>query len=160
MGHYDSISKGYDELHGEEQSKKAGIIRQNIEVSKDTKILDVGCGTGLSSGFDCFVAGIDPSIRLLRLNNNRLRLQAAAESLPFKDGSFDYVISVTAIHNFDDLEKALEEIKRVCRGKFVFSILKKSGKFSAISSAIRAGFNIRSIIEEDKDAIFFCDPKK
>src|SRR3989338_6756437 len=70
MAYYDVIAKGYNELHSGEQLNKLSIIRNNIKINKNTKILDVGCGTGISSGFDCFVAGIDPSIGLLRQNKN------------------------------------------------------------------------------------------
>lgn len=132
------------------------IAKENIEISKNTKMLDVGCGTGVSSSFDCFVAGIDSSIDLLSLNNNCIRLLGAAESLPFKDNSFDYVISITAIHNFSNVRKSIGEIKRVGSKSFALSILRKSKKFSVIKDCIAKNFKINKMIEEEKDAIFFC----
>src|SRR3989338_8427302 len=159
MPYYDAISKGYDELHGEEQLNKLSIIKNNIELGKGAKILDVGCGTGISSGFDCFVAGIDPSIGLLRQNKNNKKILGIAESLPFKANSFDYVISVTAIHNFKNIKKALEEIKRVGKKDFVFSVLMKSGKFDYIKKMIEENFKIGKAVEEEKDMIFFCRAK-
>ena len=159
MAYYDVIAKGYNELHSGEQLNKLSIIRNNIKINKNTKILDVGCGTGISSGFDCFVAGIDPSIGLLRQNKNNKKILGAAESLPFKDNSFDYVISITAIHNFKNIRKSMEEMKRVGKKDFVFSVLRKSGKFDYIKKMIEENFKIGKVVEEEKDMIFFCRAK-
>lgn len=155
MQYYGQISKGYEELYKEEQLNKMLIIKKHIKANKNTKILDVGCGTGISSDFDCTVIGIDPSIELLR-QNKKIWILGNAESMPFKDNSFDYVLSVTAIHNFNGIEKSMQEIKRVGREKFVFSVLRKSNKFNYIKRLIEGNFEVEEIIEEEKDLIFFC----
>ena len=85
MAYYDSIAKGYNELHKEEQINKLDIIKKNIRISKRTRLLDVGCGTGLSSEFDCFVVSIDPSIKLLKQNKNDKKLLSVTEMLPLKN---------------------------------------------------------------------------
>jgi len=156
MAYYDSIAKGYNELHKEEQINKLDIIKKNIRISKRTRLLDVGCGTGLSSEFDCFVVSIDPSIKLLKQNKNDKKLLSVTEMLPFKNSSFDYVISVTAIHNFKNIKKAIGEMKRVGKGDFIFSVLRKSGKFGYIKKMIEKNFKIGKALEEDKDVVFFC----
>ena len=109
---------------------------------------------------DCFVAGVDPSVSLLKLNKSDKKTIGIAEWLPFKDNSFDYVISITAIHNFANIKKSIDEMKRVGRKMFVFSVLKKSKKANAIKSLIAKSFKIGKIIEEGKDAIFFCQKSK
>ena len=133
MDYYDFIAKGYDELHREEQSNKLLIIKNNIKINKKIRILDVGCGTGISSGFGCFVVGIDPSIGLLKQNNNK-KILGVAENLPFKNYSFDYVVSITSIHNFKNIKKSINEIKRVGKENFVFSVLKNSKRFDFIKN--------------------------
>ena len=155
MLNYDSIAGSYNELHLEEQLDKLSIIKNNIKTGKKTKILDVGCGTGISSDFGCFVVGIDPSLGLLKYNR-RLKILGAAEALPFKNNSLDYVISVTAIHNFSDITRSINEMKRVGKKDFVFSVLKKSGKVEVIRQAIESNFKISKEIEEEKDRIFIC----
>ena len=150
MGYYDDIAEGYDSLHKDEQMKKLNIIKQEI---KDGKILDVGCGTGFS--LDTFNAvGMDPSIKLLK-KSKRFVINAVAEHLPFKDNSFDTVISVTAIQNFYDVKKGLEEIRRVGKS-FALSVLKKSSRIAMIRKEIENVFDIRKVIEEEKDLIFFA----
>ena len=126
MNYYDETAEGYNELHGEEQLNKLKIIANEIKTGKDTKLLDVGCGTGLSAKiFNCNITGIDPAEKLLQQAPFK-KIKAKAESLPFKDNEFDVVIAVTSIHNFDDIEKGLKEIKRVGKDKFALTILKKS----------------------------------
>jgi len=156
MDYYDTIAGGYDELHKEEQLRKLSILKDEIKIGRDTKLLDVGCGTGISSGFDCMVIGLDPSSELLKQNRNGLAVLGMAEEIPFKNNSFDYVVSVTAIHNFNDIAKAMREIKRVGKKDFVFSVLSKSGKFSQIKKIIESNFRIAKIVAEQKDTIFFC----
>lgn len=159
MDYYNQISKGYNELHKEEQLNKLSIIKSNIKIAKDSRMLDVGCGTGISSDFDCFVIGIDSSIKLLS-QNRRLKINSLAENLPFKDRIFDFVISVTSIHNFNDIGRSISEMKRVGKQNFVFSILKKSGKLNDIKKIIGKNFRIKKVIEEEKDVIFFCEKHK
>ena len=156
MDYYNSIAKSYNELHGAEQKKKLAIIASHLAVSKDDKLLDVGCGTGLSSDFPCKEFGIDPSLELLKQAPFKSKAVAMAEHLPFKDKSFDTVISVTALHH-TDVAKALEEIKRVGKNRFVFSLLKKSPSVHTLKKAIAKTFPVAQSIEEDKDIIFFCN---
>lgn len=155
MDYYSQIADGYNELHSEEQLSKLSIIKNNIRINTTTKILDVGCGSGISSQFDCKVVGVDPSIRLIK-QNPKHKIIGVAETLPFKNNQFDYVISVTSIHNFKNIKKSINEIKRVGKGNFVFSVLKKSGKFDFIKGLIQKNFKVGKVAEEGKDTIFFC----
>jgi len=161
MNYYNQISDGYDELHGEEQLKKARIIRDKIESKRGDKLLDVGCGTGSYLDiFDCDVTGIDPSQELIsRYKGTHQLLLGKAEDLEFEDNEFDIVISITSIHNFEDIEKGLKEIKRVGKKRFVFSVLKRSNKAELIEKLIKELFKIDEKIQEDKDIIYFCSKK-
>jgi len=157
MNYYNSISRSYNKLHKEEQLSKIRLIKNNLKIRKQDFLLDVGCGTGIfADEFNCIKIGIDPSIEMLNQGKNAFYIQAYAENLPFKDDSFDNVISVTAIHNFKNIRKGLEEIKRVFRKNIALSILKKSSKINEIKNHIKELFKITKIIEEDKDIIFFA----
>ena len=145
-----------------EQEAKLRLIKANISVKASDKLLDVGCGTGITSQFseyDCFVVGADPSIKLLQKaekNGLKDRVCAEAENLPFKDHSFDIVISITAIQNFHDIEKGLKEIRRVGKDRFVLSFLKRSPKKDIITKNIKKLFKVVKEIEEEKDIIFIA----
>ncbi|MBS3122056.1 methyltransferase domain-containing protein [Candidatus Woesearchaeota archaeon] len=163
--YYDNISKSYEELHKEEQLNKINLIKKHINIKPNSKILDLGCGPYFSEwhkdknnkNLDCEVTGLDPSNELLKIAAKKgiNPVLGKAESLPFSNNYFDYIFSITAIHNFDDAEKALKEIKRVIKksGKIVITILKTSAKKEAITRLIRKHFNITKLIEEDKDII-------
>ena len=158
MNYYNSISPGYDELYEEEQLKKCKIISENFDC-KNKKILDAGCGTGIAANFFNCQTGIDPSEKLIEIARKKHPkiefIVAKAEKLPFKNNEFDAVISVTAIQNFDDIEKGLDEIKRVGK-EFVLTFLKKSEKRDFIERTIKRLFETKRIVEEDKDVIYFC----
>ena len=95
---------------------------------KDSKILDLGCGNGISSrllhqaNFD--VVGTDISPLFLQDARNweslhdgpKLRYQVCdVLELPFEDESFDVICSNELIEHLPDVETALKEMVRVVR---------------------------------------------
>jgi SAM-dependent methyltransferase len=100
-------------------------------LTSDSSILDVGCAKGfMMHDFaelipEITVKGIDVSEYAVKnsIEDMRPHVQVAdAKSLPFEDKSFDYVISVTTIHNLEraELVQSLREIERVARlGSFI-----------------------------------------
>ena len=93
----------------------------NLIVGK--KILDLGSGTGAAFNLlnDFEVTAIDPDENMLKLNDFKNKLVGKAESLPFKDNTFDSVVCTFVWRNLDDTHKALSEIRRVLKagGKFI-----------------------------------------
>jgi SAM-dependent methyltransferase len=96
------------------------------DVGAGTRILDIGCGSGLAVRIaterGAMAAGIDASPRLLAVARARapeadLRVGDMFD-LPFDDARFDVVTSFRSI--WGGCEKAMEEAARVCRpGGFV-----------------------------------------
>ncbi|MBU0471986.1 MAG: methyltransferase domain-containing protein [Nanoarchaeota archaeon] len=154
--YFDEIADGYEELYRDEQLRKLMIIKIYLVVRPGDRLLDVGCGSGFSCMvFDCNITGLDPSKELLKKCPFRT-VQCEAEDMPFPDNYFDVVIAVTSVHNFDDYEKGLLEIKRVGKSRFAFSILKKTKYFDDIKFFINNNFVVKKTIHEDKDVIFIC----
>lgn len=156
--YYNQISEGYEELHKEEQLKKIELIKKYLKPDPDDKLLDVGCGTGLTTEpWQCKRYGIDPAKKLLERSRDKENIEyrlAPAENIPYKDNFFDIVISITAIQNFQDIEKGLKEIKRVGKDRFILTFLKKSPKAEMIKRSINKLFKVKEVIEEEKDLIF------
>ncbi|RJQ21190.1 methyltransferase domain-containing protein [Candidatus Woesearchaeota archaeon] len=158
MTYYDEIAPGYDELHFEEQKCKAEIILKELSLKKTDTLLDVGCGTGkITALFPCNAQGIDPAAELVKQSPVPAQV-GKAESLPFPDKSFDVVISLTAVQNFDDIDKGIAEIARVAKRDVVITCLKKSKKLPDVERTIQKHLTVRKRIEEQHDIIYFCSP--
>ena len=91
------------------------------------RVLDVGCGKGfLLYEFTQVVPGIEVAgIDISQYASDHAREEVkpflhvgGADRLPFPDRSFDFVVSVTTLHNLfiHDLFASLREIERVARG--------------------------------------------
>lgn len=143
MNFYNEID--YDRLYKEEQINKLKLIKKQVK----GKILDVGCGSFISKGFFKNIIGVDPYI-------HKGDVIGKAENLPFKDKSFDTIICITVLHHLD-LDKTIREMKRVCKGKFVLSILKRIDKFKKIKKKIYEEFNVIKEIDEEKDLILIAN---
>ena len=106
--------------------------RKKIKLKTAIKILDIGCGTGklavcLSEETGCEVIGIDPA----RANVEKARLKSSsvtfmvqsAEEMTFEDKTFDFAVSLKALHEIPNPQEALRESKRVLKeGGWLFII--------------------------------------
>src|SRR3989344_186203 len=146
MKYYNQISKGYNELYGQEQLEKVKIIKQYIKPKG--LLLDIGAGTGIcTTEFHqtCNCIALDPSEELLNQYKGN-KIIGKAEQLPFKNKVFDTIISITALHH-SDIKKSLQEIKRVAKpnAQIAITILNKS------NIKIK---NYKKKIETEKDTIY------
>jgi SAM-dependent methyltransferase len=101
-------------------------------VSQGTRLLDIGCGSGLALAMaeqrGAIPAGLDISPGLLAVARSRLPgaelTEGDMESLPFKDATFDAVTGVNAFQFAGDPRRALREAARVTRpgGRVVASL--------------------------------------
>lgn len=152
MKFYSVVAKSYNELYKEEQIRKLNLIKNEVEVIPP--LLDIGCGTGISTNFltkDSI--GIDNNKEMLKMAPKNC-VYANAESLPFKDGSFNTIISLTAFQNIKNMGKALREVIRVSsNGNIVITFLKRSRRLEIFRGLMNKYFKFKEI-EEDKDVIF------
>jgi ubiquinone/menaquinone biosynthesis C-methylase UbiE len=101
--------------------------------AQDLKIIDLGCGTGLTS--DLLVEktsssfGLDFTLPLLKRAKKRhgqklMTAQGDITKLPFKDKSFDGIVCFDTLEHIESIEKAISEISRICRqdGLFLFDV--------------------------------------
>jgi len=106
----------------------AEALVKHYKLTNDSSILDVGCGKGfLLHEFSQLlpgvrIAGIDISEYAIENAKEEVKPSlkvANANHLPYADKSFDFVISITTLHNLYnyDLYLALKEIERVGKGQ-------------------------------------------
>jgi len=116
---------GYRYMEGRWEKVARAMVEQ-YGIKPGDKILDVGCGKGfLLYDFtkvvpDLELHGIDISEYAIANAKDEIKdcLQVGnATSLPYTDHYFDFVFSITTLHNLHcyDLDKALREIERVSK---------------------------------------------
>jgi ubiquinone/menaquinone biosynthesis C-methylase UbiE len=98
--------------------------------------IEIGVGTGRFAQKLNIAYGIDPSVKMLRKAKKRgvNITEGAGENMPFKDGSFDYALSVVTICFVNDPVKVLKETYRILddKGIVVIGFIEKEsdlGKF-------------------------------
>jgi ubiquinone/menaquinone biosynthesis C-methylase UbiE len=99
-----------------------------VATTPDATVLDMGCGAGHASfavaphaqsvvAYDIapqMLATVSAAASERGLGNIRTQ-QGAAETLPFDDASFDWVISRMSAHHWHDVPAALAEVRRVLK---------------------------------------------
>ena len=108
-------------------------LKKYFSLSSSTSLLDVGCAKGFMLND---IAAAIPGIKLKGIDVSEYAISNAiedmqqnvqvanAKNLPFRDKSFDVVISINTVHNLekDELAQALQEIERVSKDKSFITV--------------------------------------
>jgi len=128
---------------------KIEAIRQYIEISKGTTLLDVGCGNGFFSHyFDqiCQTTGVDYSEKMLKQNPISRKHQMDANNLQFKDDSFDIVFCHALLHHVEDMSRVIQEMKRVSKSGVIVLEPNRNNPFMFLFSLL---------VKEERKALQF-----
>jgi SAM-dependent methyltransferase len=111
-------------------------------ITKNDKVLDIGCGSGLfikmADAKGATVTGIDVSEQLLGIARQRnptaALLNQDMEHLPFDDRCFDLVTGFNSIQYAEDVQNVLTEAKRVLKddGKLVIGVWGSAAECEAL----------------------------
>jgi SAM-dependent methyltransferase len=121
---YDRIASTYDRRYqAVELRDVASALRSLVRKLGSRRILEVGCGTGRWQSelqADSWrIFGVDVSRGMLAKAKQRpgrfFLLAGSAGELPCRDGAFDFVFAVNALHHFDPPRSFLSEAHRVLR---------------------------------------------
>ena len=161
---FNSISPNYDSLNrimtfGIDIVWRKRVVRL-VQKQKHNSILDIATGTGdlalsLAKLNSNIIVGLDISKEMLSIGkqkvlsknlNHRIKMQSGdSEDLSFKDESFDIVTISFGIRNFENIEKGLNEIRRVLKSKGALIILETSVPKNIIVKSLYL-FYVRYII--------------
>jgi SAM-dependent methyltransferase len=116
---YDTIGRTYTATRRTEPRIAARIW---AALGDAETVLNVGAGTGSYEPADGDVTAVEPSatMRAQRPAGSARCISAAAERLPFADGSFDAAMAVLSDHHWSDPIAGLLEMRRVARRVVVF----------------------------------------
>ncbi len=129
--HFNRIASGYRELRKTDREPVQYLARFMADGDDDTRLLDLGCGTGRYSEalLDCLsnplnLYCLDMSEGMLKYCREKLRkhrnakscflLQGKAGAIPFDNGSLDFIVTFNAIHHFD-IPRFFAEAARVLK---------------------------------------------
>lgn len=115
---YDQIGRGYA-AHRRADARIAARILDALGTART--VLNVGAGAGSYEPADRRVAAVEPAETMLRQRpaGSAPAVRGVAESLPFRDGSFDAALASLTIHHWTDWRAGLREMRRVARGRIV-----------------------------------------
>ncbi|ANF47971.1 bifunctional demethylmenaquinone methyltransferase/2-methoxy-6-polyprenyl-1,4-benzoquinol methylase [Priestia megaterium] len=140
-GVFEKIYKNYDQMNSVISFQRHKAWRKDtmkrMNVQKETKALDVCCGTAdwtlamaEAVGETGEAVGLDFSQNMLKIGEEKVKnspfsnitlLHGNAMELPFEDNSFDYVTIGFGLRNVPDYLQVLKEMQRVVKpgGKVV-----------------------------------------
>jgi ubiquinone/menaquinone biosynthesis C-methylase UbiE len=118
---YNKIGESYSR-HRRADSRIVDHIFRLYDLPAGSIIADIGAGTGNYSislserGY--IIKAVEPSATMrnqAHFDNNIEWLEGIAEEIPLQDNSVDGVMCILSIHHFTSLEKAANEMARICK---------------------------------------------
>ncbi|MBP9759478.1 class I SAM-dependent methyltransferase [Candidatus Dojkabacteria bacterium] len=131
---YNEISDIWaSKINNSETNKRLKVVFEDLLSKKELqniKFLEVGCGLGYFSNkafkMGAKVTGIDIGPKLVKINKKLTPkgtfVVSSASKLPFKDNTFDVVLSTEVIEHVDNQKEALKEMCRVLKKNGVLVI--------------------------------------
>lgn len=125
---FDQFSRDYDawfDRHPQVYESEVAALRSMIP--SGGRGVEIGVGTGRFASALGILDGVEPSKAMRRLAAGRgvKVIDAVAEALPYADESFDFAVMVTTICFLDDVNAALEEVRRILKpgGAIIIGLL-------------------------------------
>lgn len=122
--YYDSLSNSYDQLYGEEQSRKHHQVLTLVGNRKFDLLIDIGCGTGAMlmqvTGNYTRAIGTDISLSMLRNAHRKAKsrnvdfVRANCSALPFRSAVSDFVLSISMLKS-DSPDTHFSELRRIAK---------------------------------------------
>jgi ubiquinone/menaquinone biosynthesis C-methylase UbiE len=146
------FAAAYDRMSRSEEKGFLGDMRRSLLSGITGDVLEIGAGTGANFEHyapDARVIALEPDPfmaaraerKLAALGRTNISLQRGpAESLPFPDASFDVIVSTLVLCTVSDVDRCLQEMRRVLRpnGKVLFiEHVRAGGGIGVVQDVIR-----------------------
>lgn len=121
-------------------------------------VLDVGCGWGRELIRLRNAIGIDVSLPFLKTARNYVKndvILADAHHMPFREDSFDFIVTSEVLEHVANAVQVLKELKRVLKlkGRLLIQTPNKSLTFGILISSQKCGHVHEFTFEELKDML-------
>lgn len=171
---FDNLADEWDLMFTKEDLERLTHIVHNLDIPKESHILDLGCGTGILFdmlrrivGENGSVTGVDFSFEMAQKAHRNFPFKnvnvvdADAISLPFSDSTFDLAVAFSAFPHFSNQQRAIDETHRVLKdnSKFVIIHLESSRELSEIHQKIGGAIEHDEIPPEYKLRDMFDNSK-
>ena len=146
------IRKNFHKKYGTNSIGYPDWILSNIKFFKGCRTLEVGCGTGnlwenypeLISTFSELVLtdvskGMIDIVKERYAGRKNIQIQAMdVLDMPFEDNSFDIIVANSMLYHVNDVDSALENLRRILRDEGVFyaTTFGKDGQINYINNAL------------------------
>ncbi len=149
---FDDLAGEWDDLFYKdtEINRKMDKLILNYKINQGSRILDLGCGTGVISsrlaeltGRKGKVVGCDYSLAMLKTAGKKARglqfICADARRLPFQSASFENVVCFSCFPHFEDKQEVLKEMHRIIKegGHLIISHLLSSREISRVHRRVK-----------------------
>ena len=141
---FDSSTKEYDDWYDRHPLLyQSEILAINEAIPANKKGIEIGTGTGRFSTPFNITIGVEPSENMAKLAQDRgiTVINAFAESLPFHDANFDFVLMVTTVCFLADIPKAFSEANRILKpkGSIVIGLIDRTSNMGREYERTRSG---------------------
>ena len=128
-------------------------LLQSLPVSPGSKLIDIGCGTGIAASHlkrlfpQAAVCGLDISCKVIARareldRTGSIEFVVATESeLPFSDSVFDSAVCRFSLHHYPDLAAHFREVRRILKRKGIYlivEVLPEAGRFQTMLNDVFA----------------------
>ena len=135
-----------ENMMGPNSMKILEEVSESLKLEKDMRILDLGCGRGLTSIFlakeydvtvfatDLWISATDnyERIKSMELEDKVIPVHAEAHNLPFANEFFDVAISIDAYHYFG--------VEKDYLTKYFAPLVKKGGQIAVAVPGLKKDF--------------------
>lgn len=160
---FEVAAEAYDRFMGRYSEQLSAQLADLAGVRAGERVLDVGCGPGALTaelvrrvGADA-VSAVDPSEAFVAAARTRYPdvdvQRAAAEDLPFADGTFDAALAQLVVHFMTDPVAGLREMKRVTSpgGVVAACVWDHAGERSPLSVFWQAARELEPGVHDESD---------
>ncbi len=168
------------EKHAERGIKHVKRLLPHINIKKNQKYLEIGCGNGhiskyLAGKYNLNVTGTDVDPDMIQLANQDIGelknirfMEMDATNIPFKENDFGIVLSFGVLHHISNWQNVLSEISRVLKpeGYFIFGDIAYSRFTASLVKRISKNYGAYTIddivqfLKKQNLIIHYEEPRK